>query len=225
MTRILIVEDQGKLLASLRRGLETQGYDVVTASDGNVGYRLATEPGVELVVLDLMLPGRDGLSILRDLRAGGFALPILILTARDAIEDRVIGLDSVANDYLIKPFEFAELLARIRVLLRKDTLQRELVVRAGDLELDVISRKVIRAGVELELTKREYELLEYLLRHKDEPVTREMIAREVWGETSNIMTNIIEVYIRSLRKKVERTAWPPLIHTVRGVGYMLKGSP
>lgn len=225
MARILIVEDQVKLLASLRRGLQSQRHEVVTASDGDDGFKHATATAVDLVILDLMLPGRDGLSVLRELRAGGFARPVLILTARDAVEDRVLGLDSGANDYLVKPFAFAELLARIRVLLRAGPPQRELSIGAGDLELDLISRKVVRAGVELELTKREYELLEYLLRHRDEPVTREMISRDVWGETSSIMTNIIEVYIRSLRKKVERADWPPLIRTVRGVGYMLKGSP
>ncbi len=223
MARILVVEDQTKLLASLRRGLQTQGYDVITASNGEQGFTLAVDSDV--VILDLMLPGRDGLSILRELRAQGFSKPVLILTARDAVEDRVLGLDSGANDYLLKPFAFAELLARIRVLLRKLPAERELLLCAHDLELDLISRKVTRNGAELELTNREHELLEYLLRHRDAAVTRMMIARDVWGESSNIMTNIIEVYIRSLRKKIDRPGEPSLIHTVRGVGYMLKGSP
>ena len=158
---------------------------------------------VDAIVLDLMLPGRHGLDVLRDLRAGGFAKPVLILTALDAIEERVQGLDSGANDYLVKPFAFAELLARLRALLRRDFSARELVLRADDLEMDLLARKVTRAGVEFELTGREYELLEYLLRHKNEVVTRDMIARDVWKETTGAMTRIIDVYINALRKKVE----------------------
>ena len=222
MARLLVVEDQKKHLESLKRGLEAQGYEVLTASTGEEGVKQATANAVDAIVLDLMLPGRDGLDVLRELRLSGFRTPVLILTARDTIPDKVLGLDSGADDYLVKPFAFAELLARLRVLLRKDAPDRELVLSADNLELDLLSRRVVRGGVNLELTGREYELLEYLLRHKNEIVTRDMIALEVWKETTGAMTRIIDVYINSLRKKIERPAWLALIQTVRGVGYALR---
>lgn len=222
MARILVVEDQEKHRDSLRRGLEAEGYEVITASSGDEGFEAAKKRAVDAVVLDLMLPVRHGLDVLRDLRAGGFAKPVLILTALDAIEERVQGLDSGANDYLVKPFAFAELLARLRALLRRDFSARELVLRADDLEMDLLARKVTRAGVEVELTGREYELLEYLLRHKNEVVTRDMIARDIWKETTGAMTRIIDVYITALRKKVDRGGRMALIQTVRGQGYALR---
>jgi two-component system copper resistance phosphate regulon response regulator CusR len=222
MARILVVEDQEKHRDSLRRGLEAEGYEVVTASTGDEGFGAATTRPVDAIVLDLMLPGRHGLDILRDLRAGGFAKPVLILTALDAIEERVQGLDSGANDYLVKPFAFAELLARLRVLLRRDYAERELFLQADDLELDLLGRRVARCGLSIDLTGREYELLEYLLRHKNEVVTRDMIARDVWKETTGAMTRIIDVYINALRKKVEHPGRRTLIHTVRGIGYALR---
>jgi two-component system, OmpR family, copper resistance phosphate regulon response regulator CusR len=222
MARILVVEDQEKHRDSLRRGLEAEGYEVVTASTGDEGFGAATTRPVDAIVLDLMLPGRHGLDILRDLRAGGFAKPVLILTALDAIEERVQGLDSGANDYLVKPFAFAELLARLRVLLRRDYAERELFLLADDLELDLLGRRVARSGLSIDLTGREYELLEYLLRHKNEVVTRDMIARDVWKETTGAMTRIIDVYINALRKKVEHPGRRTLIHTVRGIGYALR---
>jgi two-component system, OmpR family, copper resistance phosphate regulon response regulator CusR len=222
MARVLIVEDQEKLLQSLRRGLEEEGYEVVAAPTGEEGYYLATTNSPDAIVLDLMLPGRDGLRVLRDLRGQGFAKPVLILTARDAVEDRVAGLDEGADDYLVKPFAFAELLARLRALLRRDVSGRELILRADDLEVDLVARRVVRNGIELDLTKREYELLEYLLRHKNSPVTRDMIAREVWKEVTGSPTNAIDVYVTLLRKKVERPGARQLIHTVRGVGYALR---
>jgi two-component system, OmpR family, copper resistance phosphate regulon response regulator CusR len=223
MARLLIVEDQRKHLESLRRGLVAEGYEVVTATTGPEGFQAAMTRAVDAVVLDLMLPGRHGLDVLRDLRARGFAKPVLILTALDAVEERVQGLDSGANDYLVKPFAFAELLARLRVLLRGDFPRRELYLRADDLEMDLLARRVVRGGVALELTGREYELLEYLLRHKNEIVTRDMIAREVWEEPTGAMTRIVDVYINALRKEVESPGRRPLIHTVRGVGYTLRG--
>jgi DNA-binding response OmpR family regulator len=219
MPRLLIVEDQKKLLNSLKRGLEEEGYEVVTAFTGEQGYYAATVEEIDALVLDLMLPGRHGLQVLRDLRLAGFSKPVLILTARDAIEDRVAGLDGGADDYLVKPFAFAELLARLRALLRRDVSGRELFLRADDLEIDLLSHRVVRGGVELDLTRREYELLEYLLRHKNSTVTRDMIGRDVWKETSGALTNIIDVYINSLRKKVERPEKRQIIHTIRGVGY------
>jgi DNA-binding response OmpR family regulator len=222
MPRLLIVEDQKKLLSSLQRGLEEKGYEVIAAMTGEQGYYAATTEPVDAMILDLMLPGRDGIRVLRDLRANGFSRPVLILTARDAIEDRVLGLDSGADDYLVKPFAFAELLARLRALLRRDVSSRELLLRADDLEVDLLARRVVRDGTELDLTKREYELLEYLLRHKNSVVTREMIARDVWKEVTGVPTNAIDVYVTLLRKKIERPGSRQLIHTLRGVGYALR---
>lgn len=222
MARVLIVEDQWKHRESLRRGLEAEGYEVVSAATGEDGREAALGQAPDVVVLDLMLPGRHGLDVLRDLRAGGFVKPVLILTALDAIEERVQGLDSGANDYLVKPFAFAELLARLRVLLRKDVKERELLLRADDLEMDLLSRRVVRGGAELDLTPREFELLEYLLSHRNEVVTRDMIARDVWKESTGSMTRIIDVYINGLRKKVEQPGRTTLIQTVRGVGYALR---
>jgi DNA-binding response OmpR family regulator len=222
MARVLVIEDQKKLLNTLQRGLEEEGYEVVTASTGEQGYYAATTEDFDVVVLDLMLPGRQGLQVLRDLRANGFARPVLILTARDTVDDRVAGLDTGADDYLVKPFAFAELLARLRALLRRGTQGIELFLRAADLEMDLLARRVVRGGVELDLTRREYELLEYLLRHKNATVTREMIAREVWRDAGGMLTNTIDVYVTLLRKKVERAGSQQLIHTVRGVGYALR---
>jgi DNA-binding response OmpR family regulator len=222
MARLLIVEDQRKLLQSLQRGLQEEGYDVVAAPTGEDAYYQATTQPLDAIVLDLMLPGRSGLEVLKDLRAHGFTKPVLVLTARDAVEDRVRGLDTGADDYLVKPFAFAELLARLRALLRRDQSGRELYLRADDLEMDLLTRRVVRAGVELDLTRREFEVLEYLLRHKNSTVARDMIARDVWKETSGALTNTIDVYINLLRKKIERPGGKQLIHTVRGVGYALR---
>jgi DNA-binding response OmpR family regulator len=160
--------------------------------------------------------------VLHDLRANGFTRPVLILTARDTVENRVTGLDTGADDYLVKPFAFAELLARLRALLRRGVSGHELFLRAGDQEMDLLARRVVRGGIELDLTKREFELLEYLLRHKDATVTREMIAREVWKDADGMLTNTIDVYVNLHRKKVERSGGKQLIHTVRGVGYALR---
>jgi two-component system, OmpR family, copper resistance phosphate regulon response regulator CusR len=224
MPRVLVVEDQKRHLDSLRRGLEAEGYEVAVASTGEDGLALANSNEVDAIVLDLMLPGRDGMSILRELRTLGLMKPILILSARDSVEDRVAGLDAGANDYLVKPFAFAEFLARLRALLRRDLPGRPLVLKADDLEMDLLERRVTRSGEVLELTGREYELLEYLLRHKNEVVTRDMIALDVWKERTGAMTRIIDVYINALRKKVDRSGRNALIQTVRGVGYALRES-
>ena len=224
MSRVLVVEDERKMLRSLERGLRAEGYEVTAAATGEDGYLLATENCFDCVVLDRMLPGRDGLGVLADLRRAGNRTPVLVLTARDAVEDRVAGLDGGADDYLVKPFAFAELLARLRVLLRRERAA-ETVLRAGDLEVDLVRRRVTRGGAEVSLTQREFELLEYLLRHKNAAVTRDMIARDVWKEVSGAPTNAIDVYVTMLRKKVERPGRPPLIHTVRGLGYSLREPP
>jgi len=225
MTRVLIVEDQKKLLASLQRGLQEERYEIISATNGEEGYYLATTAEVDLVILDVMLPKRHGIQVLGDLRQSGFTKPVLILTARDAVEDKVLGLDAGADDYLVKPFSFAELLARIRALLRRDMAARELVLRADDLEMNLVARRVARGGEDVALTPREFELLEYLLRHKNSTVTRDMIGRDVWREPTGSLTNVIDVYIKTLRKKIERTGLRQLIHTVRGVGYVLRDEP
>ena len=222
MACLLIVEDQKKLLASLQRGLREEGYEVVTAATGEEGYYQATTAAVDLMILDVMLPKRNGFQVLSDLRQHGFSKPVLMLTARDGVDDRVLGLDAGADDYLVKPFAFAELVARVRALLRRDSVARELVLRADDLEVNLLSRRVVRDGQEIDLTRREFELLEYLLRHKNATVTRDMIARDVWKEPAGSMTNVADVYIKTLRKKIERPNSVQLIHTIRGVGYVLR---
>jgi DNA-binding response OmpR family regulator len=223
--RVLVVEDEAKVRRSLERGLRAEGYDVAAAATGDEGHRLASTQPFDCVVLDLLLPGRDGLQVLADLRRGGNRVPVLILTARDAVEDRVVGLDAGADDYLVKPFAFAELLARLRVLLRRDRADRETLLRADDLEVDLLDRRATRGGAEIPLTQREFEVLAYLLRFKNQVVTRDMLGREVWKEPNHALTNVIDAYISMLRRKVERPGRQPLIHTVRGVGYCLRDEP
>jgi DNA-binding response OmpR family regulator len=219
---VLIIEDERKVLRGLERGLQAERYEVVTAATGEAGCVQAIAQPFDCIILDLMLPGRDGLEVLAELRRAGKTVPVLILTARDAVEDRVIGLDAGADDYLVKPFAFAELLARLRVLLRRGRGERETVLRADDLEMDLLQRRVARGGVEITLTQREFELLEYLLRHKNATVTRDMLGREVWKEPGHALTNVIDVYINLLRRKIEGADKQPLIQTVRGVGYSLR---
>jgi len=219
--RVLIVEDERKILRSLERGLQAEGYEVVTAANGETAYDLATTQLFDCIVLDLMLPGRDGLQVLSDLRRQGRTTPVLILTARDDVEDRVIGLDAGADDYLVKPFAFAELLARLRVLLRRGRHARETVLSVDDLEMDLLERRVKRGGIEIALTHREFEVLEYLLRHKNAIVTRAMLGRDVWKEEDYALTNVIDVFISALRRKLELAGKPSLIHTIKGLGYSL----
>jgi len=222
VSQVLVVEDEPKVLSSLERGLQAAGYAVTTAATGETAYRLVTAQRFDCVVLDLMLPGRDGIQVLADLRRQGNATPVLILTARDAVEDRVAGLDAGADDYLVKPFALAELLARLRVLLRRGRGERDTILRADDLQMDLLGRRVVRGGSEVTLTPREFELLEYLLRHKNAIVTRDMIGRDVWKEADHALTNVIEVYINFLRRKLEKPGKQPLIRTVRGLGYSLQ---
>jgi DNA-binding response OmpR family regulator len=224
VSRILVIEDERKILRSLERGLQAEGYEVSTAATGDEGYRLATSQPVDCIVLDLLLPGRDGLQVLADLRRAGKTVPVLVLTARDAVEDRVTGLDAGADDYLVKPFHFAELLARLRVLLRRERLG-ETVLRAGDLELDLVRRQAWRGRTEIPLTHREFDVLAYLLRYKNAVVTRDMLGREVWKEPDHALTNVIDVYMTMLRRKLEGPGRPLLIHTIRGVGYSLREEP
>jgi two-component system OmpR family response regulator len=218
-----LVEDEAKVRRSLQKGLEEEGYEVIAVDNGNDGLHQATTQQFDCLVLDLMLPGLNGLEILQKMRAAGRQTPTIILTARGAIDDRVRGLDAGADDYLPKPFAFAELLARIRACLRRGAAQTETVLRAGDLSLDCIHRRVVQADKEIDLTAREFELLEYLMKHRGEVVTREMIARDVWREPPGAMTNVIDVYINYVRKKLERAGNPRLIHTIRGIGYRFGG--
>jgi DNA-binding response OmpR family regulator len=223
MMRILVIEDESKVARALRTGLERAGYHVVPAVTGEEGFFLATSQAFDLVLLDLMLPGRDGLKVLEALRSQGLKTPVLILTARDAVEDRVAGLDRGADDYLVKPFAFPELLARIRARLRGG---RDDALRLGlaDLEMDLKARCVTRGGRSVELTVREFALLEYLLRHRSQVVSREMLARDVWKETARAtpLDNVIDVNMARLRKKVDQGFALKLIHTVRGVGFAVR---
>ncbi len=221
MPRLLIVEDQIPLLDSLTRGLREEGYEVLPAATIAEALVHIHDKPVDVIVLDLMLPDRDGLSLIRELRESGFANPILIITARDAIEDRIAGLDTGADDYLIKPFSFEELLARLRAVMRRSRPAPESVLRVADLELNLLTRDVTRNGVSIDLTQRQFELLACLVRHAGLVVSREMIAREVWEEATATWTNVIEVQVNHLRRKIERPGWPPLLHTIRGEGYLL----
>lgn len=222
MARLLVIEDQSKLRRNLQEMLAGDGHDVVTAGTGEEGYRLATTQPIDAVILDLSLPGRDGLDILTDLRNGGFDQPVLILTARDAVEDRATGLDRGGDDYLVKPFAQVELLARVRALLRRSKTGPATTLLCADLEVDLLRRRVVRQGLGIELSQREFDLLEYLVRHKNSNVTRDMLARDVWKEPAGVLTNAIEVCVNGLRKRVEFPGAPPLILTVRGVGYTMR---
>lgn len=221
MPHILIVEDQPTLLDSLSRGLQEEGYEVSAAMCVADAQRLMAQQPFDAMILDVMLPDRDGLSFLRELRAQAAKIPILVVTARDSIEDRVTGLDSGADDYLIKPFSFAELVARLRALLRRVGTATESTLRVADLELDLLTRRVTRAGEPIDLTQRQFALLACLMRHAGQTVSRDVIAREVWQETTATWTNVIEVQINHLRRKIERRGWPYLLHTIRGEGYVI----
>jgi DNA-binding response OmpR family regulator len=222
--RILVVEDETKVARALKEGLEREHYEVALAPTGEEGFFRVHAETFDLVILDLMLPGRDGLEILKTLRKRGLQPPVLILTARDALSDRVEGLDAGADDYLVKPFAFPELLARIRALLRRGRGEQVLRFKIADLELDLVTRRVTRRAQTIELTARELELLEYLLRHQGQIVSREMLAREVWKETARAtpLDNVIDVHIARLRRKMDDPFPTKLIHTVRGVGFVLR---
>lgn len=223
MPRVLVVEDERKVRRGLEEGLRAAGFEVATAATGDEGARAGRDEQFDAVVLDWMLPGLDGLEVLRALRADGRAVPVLMLTARDAVDDRVAGLDAGADDYLVKPFAFAELLARLRVLLRRGQPDRETILRAGGLEIDLLKRRVTRGGAEVPLAHKEFALLEYLARHKGQAVTREMLGRDVWADPNYALTNVVEVYVNLLRKKIDPPGGPSVITTLRGVGYRLEG--
>jgi two-component system copper resistance phosphate regulon response regulator CusR len=222
--RILVVEDDRKVANFIQSGLEQEGYAVDVLYDGNGAGEQAAVVDYDAVVLDVMLPGRSGFQVLRDLRARKPSLPVLILTAKDSIEERVVGLDAGADDYMGKPFALAELSARLRALLRRGA-PRDNVLRVADLEVDTISRTVRRAQRTIELKPKEYALLEYLMRNAGRPVTKSLIIEHVWDIHFDSVSNVVEVHINSLRNKIDRGFDPPLIHTVRGVGYLLTDHP
>jgi two-component system response regulator MprA len=219
--RILVIEDEDRIRQFLQRGLTYENYRVDVAGDGPTGLALARENPPDVVVLDWMLPGMDGLEVCRRLRAAG-SVPILMLTAKDTVGDRVIGLDAGADDYLVKPFAFDELLARLRALLRRAAPTQPEVLRFADLNLDTGTRQAFRGERAIDLTAKEYELLELFMRHPRQVLTREVIFDRVWGYDFGGESNIIEVYVRYLRQKTEANGESRLVHTVRGVGYVLR---
>jgi len=219
--RILIIEDEKKIADFIKRGLKEEGYAVDVAYNGEEGHFLATTNEYDLIILDLMLPKLDGISLCRKLREEKVTMPIMMLTAKDTVKDKVVGLDSGADDYLIKPFAFEEFLARVRSLLRKGKPQQS-KLKVADLELDLLSHKVIRAGKVIELTTKEYTLLEYLMRNCGTIVTRAMLSEHVWDVNFDTFTNVIDVYINYLRNKIDQGFKKKLIQTIRGRGYILK---
>lgn len=220
--RLLVVEDDREMSKYLKRGLEDVGYAVDVAADGDEGLHLAISDRYSVVVLDLMLPVRDGVAVVSEMRRRGIETPVLMLTARDGIDDRVRGLDAGADDYLAKPFSLSELQARLRALLRRGTVSAQTELRAADLHMDLVAHRVFRGDDELDLTPREFALLEYLLRHAGHVVTRPMITEQVWNYDFDPGTNVVDVHIRRLRLKVDEGRKVRLIHTVRGVGYVLR---
>lgn len=222
--RILVVEDERKVARFIERGLKEERFAVDVAADGEEGLFRAQSNDYDLIVLDVLMPKKDGFQVLRELRAAKCRARILMLTARDSVEDRVQGLEGGADDYLIKPFAFAEFLARVRALLRRGTEDDPVSLRALDLMMDLKTRKVSRAGKPVTLSAKEFGVLEYLLRHPDEVVTRTQLAEHVWDENFDSFSNVIDVTVYHLREKVDRGFQPALIHTVRGVGYVLKAT-
>lgn len=220
--RFLVVEDEKKVARFIKKGLEEEGYAVDVASDGEEGLGMALDGVHDLIILDIQLPRMDGLGVLHELRKTKLTTPVLLLTVRAAIEDKVLGLDAGADDYLTKPFAFQELLARIRALLRRRIEAEAPVLQVADLTLDPAKRLVARGGEKIELTPKEFTLLAYFMRNPGRVLTRTMIAEHVWDYDFDTMTNVIDVYVNYLRKKIDAGREPKLIHTVRGAGYMLK---
>jgi two-component system copper resistance phosphate regulon response regulator CusR len=218
---ILVIEDEKKSALHLEKGLRESGYEVEVADQGDSGFKMAMDGNYDLVVLDVMLPGRDGWSIMTDLRQAGKPTPVLFLTARDGVEDRVKGLELGADDYLVKPFAFSELLARVKSVLRRTPQRQPEIIKIGDLELDLFKQRAARAGKKLDLTPKEFALLSLLARRVGEPLSRETIATEVWDMSFDSDTNVVDVHVRRLRSKLDDPYDKKLIQTVRGVGYVI----
>jgi DNA-binding response OmpR family regulator len=222
--RVLVIEDDRKVASFIQTGLEQEGHAVDVLNDGGGAAEQARAIDYDAVVLDLMLPGRSGFQVLREIRTKKPALAVLILTAKDSLEDRVAGLDAGADDYMVKPFALAELSARLRALLRRGA-PTETILRVADLEMDVIRRKVRRGATAIDLKPKEYSLLEFLMRHADRPLTKSLIIEHVWDIHFDSISNVVEVHINSLRNKIDKGFEVPLIHTVRGVGYIITDTP
>jgi DNA-binding response OmpR family regulator len=220
--RILVVDDDRRLCGVIKRGLVEEGYAVDLAYDGEDGEYLGEVNPYDVIILDIMLPNKDGIQVCRELRARKVTTPIIMLTARDAVEDRVKGLDTGADDYLVKPFAFSELLARVRALLRRDGISKSPELRVGDLTLNTLTRHLRRGGRHIELTTKEYVILEYLMRHPDAVVTRTMIEEHAWDYDFDSLSNLVDVYINRLRRKIDIAGEESLIQTVRGAGYRLR---
>lgn len=220
--RILVVEDESKVASFIQRGLEAEQYRVDVTNDGESGLGAIFDKEYDLVILDIMLPKRDGFSVLEEVRKRHLQVPVLMLTARDTVTDRVTGLDRGADDYLTKPFAFEELVARVRALLRRGTLGQSPVLTVADLRLDPMTREITRADRRIEMTAKEFALLEFFLRQPGRVLSRALIAQHVWGVDFDTFTNVIDVYVNYVRKKIDADFEPKLLHTVRGVGYVLK---
>ena len=219
--RILVIEDEKKVANFIKKGLEEEHYAVDTAYDGEAGLFMAETNEYDLIVLDLMIPKIDGLEVLKRIRGNKINVPVLVLTAKATVEDIVKGLDTGCDDYLTKPFEFVEFLARIRALLRREKIEKEPILKVADLTLSLVTHKVMRRGKEIELTSKEYALLEYFMRNPEKVLTRTMISEHVWDYHFDSLTNVVDVYVNYLRKKIDKDFEPKLIHTIRGVGYIL----
>ena len=219
--RILLVEDEPQIADFIARGLSESGYSVDTARDGEEAAHWPSVADFDVIILDVMLPVLDGFEVCRTLRSQGIRTPILMLTARDAVEDRVLGLDSGADDYLVKPFAFAELLARVRALIRREPVLLSNILQVGDLVMDTVTRQVTRSGLNIDLTAKEFSLLEYLMRHPNQVLSRTVIAEHIWNYDFANATNVIDVHVKNLRKKLDEGYEPKLIHTVRGAGYRI----
>ncbi len=220
--RVLLAEDQVQVANHLAQGLRVEGYDVDLARDGDEAVALARTAAYDVLLLDVMMPGQDGFAVVRELRSQKNTTPVLFLSARGEVEDRIRGLDAGGDDYLVKPFSFAELLARLRAMLRRQRPQGTPVIKVGDLELDLISRKARRGGEEIELTNREFALIEFLMTNSPRVVSKTAIVEHVWDQHFDSQTNVVSVYVNYLRKKIDRPGWRPLLHTVRGVGFAVR---
>jgi len=220
--RILIVEDEKRMASFIERGLKEERYAIDVATDGQEGIFLAESNPYDLIILDIMLPGKNGIDVCKEIRDKKMEIPILLLTAKSSVKDKVIGLNAGADDYLSKPFEFEELLARVQALLRRKSVDKTMTLKVGDLGMNQLTHQVSRAGKEIALTSKEYSLLRYLMIHRDQVVTRTMISEHVWNEDFDTLTNVIDVYINYLRNKIDKGFKFPMIHTVRAIGYVLK---